>query len=59
MFADGPMKTDATMIPAGYMAKRVSRRPDWAKAAQVADIYSLSAAPRAYCTRSLDEHHLP
>src|SRR5579863_7753557 len=30
------------MIPAGYMAKRVRRRPDWIKAAQVADIYSLS-----------------
>lgn len=31
------------MIPAGYMAKHVSARPDWLKAAQVADIYSVSS----------------
>ncbi len=30
------------MIPAGYMAKRVSKKPDWVKASQVVDIYSLS-----------------
>jgi hypothetical protein len=32
----------ATMIPVGYMAKRVSVRPDWIKAERVADIYSVS-----------------
>ena len=31
------------MIPAGYMAKRVSPKPDHLKAAQVQDIYSASA----------------
>ncbi len=31
-----------TMMPAGYMFKRVARRPDWLKAANVNDIYSLS-----------------
>ena len=30
------------MIPAGYMAKNVSKRPDWLKSDDVADIYSLS-----------------
>ena len=30
------------MIPVGYMAKRVSKRPDWLKATQVIDIYSVS-----------------
>jgi hypothetical protein len=30
------------MIPVGYMAKRVSDRPEWLKAAQVIDIYSVS-----------------
>jgi hypothetical protein len=30
------------MIPAGYMAKRLSKRPDWVKASQVVYIYSLS-----------------
>lgn len=30
------------MIPAGYMAKRVVRRPDWLKANGVEDIYSVS-----------------
>jgi hypothetical protein len=30
------------MIPAGYMAKRVSLRPEWIKAERVADIYSVS-----------------
>lgn len=29
------------MIPVGYMAKRVSLRPDWLHAAQVLDIYSV------------------
>jgi hypothetical protein len=31
------------MIPAGYMAKRVCKRPDWLNAAQVADVYSVSS----------------
>src|SRR5437868_13810409 len=30
------------MIPAGYMAKRVSKKPDWLKATQVIDVYSVS-----------------
>jgi hypothetical protein len=30
------------MIPAGYLAKRVSRKPEWLKAQHVADIYSVS-----------------
>ncbi len=30
------------MIPAGYMYKRVSERPDWLNSAQVDDIYSVS-----------------
>jgi hypothetical protein len=30
------------MIPVGYMAKRVSVRPEWIKAERVADVYSLS-----------------
>ncbi len=30
------------MIPVGYMAKRVSKNPEWLKAAQVVDIYSVS-----------------
>lgn len=30
------------MIPVGYMAKRVVKRPEWLKANQVADIYSVS-----------------
>jgi hypothetical protein len=31
------------MIPAGYMAKRIYKRPDWLKAPKVIDIYSVSA----------------
>jgi hypothetical protein len=31
------------MIPAGYMAKRVTERPDWLDAPQVVDIYSVSS----------------
>lgn len=31
------------MIPAGYMAKYISTRPEWLKAEQVIDIYSVSA----------------
>lgn len=31
------------MIPAGYMAKRICRRPDWLKAERVNDIYSVSS----------------
>jgi len=30
------------MIPPGYLYKQVARRPEWLKAAQVNDIYSLS-----------------
>ena len=30
------------MIPAGYLAKRISSRPEWLKATGVVDIYSLS-----------------
>lgn len=30
------------MIPAGYMAKRVSSRPQWLRAERVIDIYSIS-----------------
>ncbi len=31
------------MIPVGYMAKRVSERPEWLEANQVVDIYSVSS----------------
>jgi hypothetical protein len=31
------------MTPAGYMAKRISRRPDWLKAVNVEDVYSISS----------------
>jgi hypothetical protein len=31
------------MIPVGYMAKYVGRRPDWLQAPQVVDIYSVSS----------------
>jgi hypothetical protein len=30
------------MIPVGYMAKRVSKKPDWLDATEVVDIYSVS-----------------
>jgi hypothetical protein len=30
------------MIPVGYMAKRVSLHPDWLKAEQIVDLYSVS-----------------
>jgi hypothetical protein len=30
------------MIPAGYMAKRVIKKPDWLRTTQVIDIYSIS-----------------
>jgi len=30
------------MLPAGYMTKRVVRKPDWLKASRVEDIYSVS-----------------
>ena len=29
------------MIPVGYMAKRVCKKPDWLQATQVIDIYSV------------------
>jgi len=32
----------ATMIPAGYMAKRVVERPDWLPAERVSSVYSVS-----------------
>jgi hypothetical protein len=32
----------AKMIPAGYMAKWVSDRPEWLKAERVSDVYSVS-----------------
>ena len=35
------------MIPAGYMAKHVSQKPDYLKAAQVTEIYSVSACMSA------------
>ena len=38
------------MIPVGYMFKTVSPRPDWLKAAGVADIYSLSGCVSEYFT---------
>jgi hypothetical protein len=31
------------MIPAGYMAKRVSLRPDWLEVPHIIDVYSVSA----------------
>src|SRR5215472_10259035 len=31
------------MVPAGYMAKRVSSRPEWLAATQVVDLYSVSS----------------
>lgn len=31
------------MVPAGYMAKRVCRKPGWLKASQVVDIFSVSS----------------
>ncbi len=34
-------------IPAGYMAKFVVKRPEWLKASQVVDIYSVSACSSA------------
>jgi hypothetical protein len=38
------------MIPAGYMAKSVSARPEWLKAATVSDICSVSGCiSRAFC----------
>src|SRR5271165_1523977 len=30
------------MVPAGYLAKRVAKRPGWLRAPQIEDIYSLS-----------------
>jgi len=31
------------MIPVGYMAKRVIKKPDWLKATNVIDVYSVSS----------------
>jgi hypothetical protein len=42
------------MIPVGYMFKTVSPRPDWLKAAGVADIYSLSGCVSEYFTDYID-----
>ena len=36
------------MTPAGYMAKRVVRRPDWIKAPKVDDVYSVSGCVSEY-----------
>lgn len=33
----------AAMIPVGYMAKRIDQTPDWLKAQQVIDVYSVSS----------------
>lgn len=35
-------KIASTMIPAGYMAKRVTARPEWLRAERVSSIYSVS-----------------
>jgi hypothetical protein len=35
------------MIPAGYMAKRVSKKPDWLNVAKVVDVYSVSSCVSA------------
>ena len=31
------------MVPVGYMAKRISKKPDWLNAVQVIDVYSVSS----------------
>ena len=36
------MSKSAKMIPAGYLAKRVHKKPDWLQAPQVIDVYSVS-----------------
>jgi hypothetical protein len=36
------------MTPAGYMAKRVVRRPDWIRAPVVEDVYSVSGCVSGY-----------
>lgn len=36
-----------TLIPAGYMAKRVMRRPEWLRADAVVDVHSLSGCMSA------------
>lgn len=43
LFGYNLMIDGAKMIPAGYMAKRVARCPDWLAAADVDDIYSVSS----------------
>ena len=43
MQAEAKHERSANMTPAGYMAKRVHTRPDWLKAPQVVDIYSVSS----------------
>ncbi len=41
------------MIPVGYMAKRISKNPDWLGAPQVVDVYSVSGAfPKTSLTTS-------
>lgn len=40
---DTDQETYAAMIPAGYMAKRVRLKPNWLKAIQVVDVYSVSS----------------
>jgi hypothetical protein len=36
-------RLSSTMIPVGYMVKRVLKKPDWLRATNVADIYSVSS----------------
>ena len=35
------MSKSAKMIPAGYLAKRVHKKPDWLQAPQVIGVYSV------------------
>jgi len=41
--AHSDLQRVSNMTPAGYMAKRISRRPDWLKAVNVEDVYSISS----------------
>ena len=36
------------MVPVGYMAQRVARRPEWLAAERVSDIYSVSSCASDY-----------
>jgi len=48
------LEAKLSMIPAGYMAKRVALRPEWLNAPGVKDIYSLSR-----CTSENFGHYIP